>query len=31
MKLFDRFDWGAVIIAVIAAIIFITFIVEKLQ
>jgi len=31
MKLFDKFDWGIIIIAAIALIIFITFIVEKLQ
>jgi len=31
MKLFDKFDWGMMIIAVIAVIIFVTFTVEKLQ
>jgi len=31
MKLFDKFDWGMMIIAAIAVIIFIAFIVEKLQ
>jgi len=31
MKLFDKFDWGMVIIAAIAVILFVCFIVEKMQ
>jgi hypothetical protein len=31
MKLFDKFDWGVIIVAAIAVIIFVTFTVEKLQ